>query len=118
MLKSINILKDSFMPKKLLSANHQKLLKLSWDFQIPPKIVAQALNISYPLVTLYYRGFKSLRPIHSSNQAISISAQHLNTTGQLSATQILATLIQSLQSSPLPTLAEANKVINDFLYND
>jgi hypothetical protein len=66
------------MPKQLVDQTSYQIIKKCWQFKVPPKIVAEALDLKYSLVTLYYRSFKST-----------------TTTGQFSSKYIVNT-IQSL----------------------
>ena len=70
------------MPKPTNPRTIQRI-KILWQHRLPPKVIADALQINYPVVTLYCRSFS---PIYEQHSALAIANQILNnpinTTGQ------------------------------------
>lgn len=48
------------MPKKIITSGQHAAIKHLWNHHIPPKIIAEALDLKYAIVSLYCRGYKSL----------------------------------------------------------
>lgn len=63
---------DNLDPK---SAKGIKIILNLWQYRVPTKVIAEALNISYATVATYTRSFKGLYKQRSAQQVV-ISVLH------------------------------------------